>query len=394
MNWKRRIITLVILFAGLYLVTQFFFKYKNGKAPPLEGVKIETNQGSYTIDQEVSVRIQNGSKPIAYEFACPKNPFRIIDVSVTPPQEIHVETKTPCPDVQQKIELLPNVKSTYSLKHWNHAIFGKTGKFKIEIPFLVDGKDKLDAVTQEFAVEERGTVKSVGHRYFYRPIYNALVFLANAIPGKYLGIGIILLTILIRLILLVPSQHAMRSQKRMQEIQPKLDNIKKKHAGNQELIAKETMEIWKKEKVNPFGSCLPLVVQFPILIALFYAIRTGLSPDSEYLLYDFLKHVDFLKINPHFLWLNLTEMNKIVLPLIVGLLQFAQMKLTMAKKPVAGNSGSEMQMANNMMVYVLPVMIALFTASVPGGVGLYWGVSTAFGIGQQIVVNRAKPQII
>lgn len=393
MNWKRLITTWVILFAGLYLVTQFFFKNKEEKPDAVTGISIETNQDSYTIDQEVIVKIQNGEKPIAYAFTCPKNPFRIVDISVSPPKEVTAETKTPCPEIEQKIEVAPGEKATYSLQHWNHAFFGKIGKFRIEIPFTVDGKDILNVATPEFTIEDRGFIKKFGFYAFYRPIYNGLVFLADFFPGKFLGIGIIVLTLLIRLILLVPSQHAMRSQKRMQEVQPKLDHIKKKHVGNQELIAKETMEIWKKEKVNPFGSCLPLLVQFPILIALFYAIRTGLSPDSEYLLYDFLKHLDFLKINPHFLWLDLTKVNTIVLPLIVGLLQFVQMKLAMAKKPAAAqpSTGGEMQMANKMMVYVLPVMIALFTASVPGGVGLYWGVSTAFGIGQQVFVNREKP---
>jgi YidC/Oxa1 family membrane protein insertase len=212
-----------------------------------------------------------------------------------------------------------------------------------------------------------------------------------------------MLTLLIRLILLVPSQRAMASQRRMQDLQPKLAHIKKKYAGNQERIAQETMALWKENKVNPFGSCLPLLIQFPVLIALFYVIQNGINPDNVYLLYAPLKGVDLSNIHTNFLGiLELTKANAYVLPVIIGGLQFFQMKLAMARTKkakdeatIVGESqgptkGSEMEMANKTMIYIMPVMIAVFTASVPAGVGLYWGVSTLFALGQQVVVNRQK----
>ena len=91
--------------------------------------------------------------------------------------------------------------------------------------------------------------------------------------------------------------------------------------------------------------------------------------------------------------LELTKRNIFWLPLTIGALQFAQMKLTFAKKSAKNKKEekgkkSEMAMANNMMLYLMPVMIAVFSASLPAGVGLYWGVSTLFGVGQQLIVNK------
>jgi YidC/Oxa1 family membrane protein insertase len=213
-------------------------------------------------------------------------------------------------------------------------------------------------------------------------------------PFHDLGLAIILLTIIIRTLLLLPSHKALKSQRKLQEIQPHLTHLREKYKDNQEMLAKETMAIWKEHKVNPFGSCLPLLIQFPILIALFYVIQTGLNPDNSYLLYEPLKGFSIANINVMFMgFLDLTKVNAFALPLFVGAMQFLQMKLAMAKseKNKAKDNKpkkNETEMMNNMMLYVMPVMIAVFTASVPAGVGLYWSVSTMYGIVQQLGVNK------
>ena len=141
------------------------------------------------------------------------------------------------------------------------------------------------------------------------------------------------------------------------------------------------------------------------MIGLFYVIQTGLNPDNVHLLYAPLQGFDLSLIDSNFLGiLNLQQKEVFVLPLIVAALQFGQMKLALAKKKKKPEEaakekskkldkkgpqpGKEMQMASEMMVYVLPIMIALFTASVPSGVGIYWGTSTLFGIAQQLYVNK------
>jgi YidC/Oxa1 family membrane protein insertase len=159
------------------------------------------------------------------------------------------------------------------------------------------------------------------------------------------------------------------------------------------------MALWKEAKVSPFGSCLPILLQFPFLIAVFYAIKDGLNPDNSYLLYKQYADFTFHEINVNFLGiLDLTKINLYVLPILIGGLQFAQMKLMMAKKTKKKvengekKEKNEMEMANSMMIYMMPVMIAVFTASVPAGVGMYWGTSTIYGIIQQMIVNKTPIQ--
>lgn len=176
-------------------------------------------------------------------------------------------------------------------------------------------------------------------------------------------------------------------------IQPKLNELKKKYGDDKQRFAQETINIYKEHKVNPFGSCLPLLLQIPILIGLFNVIQSGLDPNNSYLLYDGLKNFDISQVQTVFLGiLDLTKVNFWVLPVIVGVLQYLQMKLSFARKQPQPTDKSEMEVANKTMTYIMPVMIAFFTASVPSGVGLYWAFSTIYGIVQQMVINKQAEQ--
>ena len=233
-----------------------------------------------------------------------------------------------------------------------------------------------------------------------------MMFLTSIMPGYRFGLAIIAMTILIRLILLAPNQKALKAQQSMMKIQPELEEIKKKYAGNQEKIAQETMLIWKKHKVNPVGGCLPLLLQLPILIALFYVVRSGFTPYQGYILYTFLETVDLAKVSTDFFGIiDLQDVSIFWLPVIVGLLQFTQLKLSFARRKKSkhgkevidvGDKKKEpqaqdpMQMMSKSMMYFMPVMIGLMVASLPSGVGIYMMVSTLFGIVQQYVVNKAN----
>lgn len=380
------------------------FQKKKAPDPSLasSALGVTAVKSEFASGEEVIVTLKNNTaNPITFASNCPKNPFRVLAWTGEKFEERTAETKIDC-KFSPPITVAPNAETKVNYSYWNHALFGNPGRYKIE--FALTGTTTGVFATPEFTVVEAGFWRKLFRTGFYQPLYNILIFFISIAPARDLGLAIILLTILIRIILLIPSQRAIVSQRRMQELQPKLEHIKKKYAGNKERVAQETMQLWKEHKVNPFGSCLPLLVQFPVLIALFYVIQNGLNPDNTYLLYSPLKNVDLSNIHTHFLGiLELRNVNAFVLPLIIGALQFLQLKLTMIKKARAAtenNSGadktektqpSEMESANKMMVYIMPVMIALFTASVPAGVGLYWGVSTVFAIGQQMVANR-KPK--
>src|SRR6185369_11791194 len=122
----------------------------------------------------------------------------------------------------------------------------------------------------------------------YRPLLNLLVFFHNVIPGHDIGVVIILLTILIRLAL-APSFHkSLKSQKAMNDLQPKLNELREKHKENKEAQAKAMMELYKEHKINPFASCLPLLIQLPLLLALNQVFRAALGTGHIEGLYSFV----------------------------------------------------------------------------------------------------------
>src|SRR6185369_4453660 len=140
-----------------------------------------------------------------------------------------------------------------------------------------------------------------------QPLLNLLVLGYNFVPGHDIGVVIILVTVLIRLIL-APSFHkSLKQQHSMAALQPKLNELREKHKDNKEAQAKAMMDLYKEHKVNPLGSCLPLLIQLPLLIALYQVFRIGLqSADLSAYLYHFVHNPG--TINPNFLhFLNLAK---------------------------------------------------------------------------------------
>ncbi|MFC1655663.1 YidC/Oxa1 family membrane protein insertase [Patescibacteria group bacterium] len=402
---KRQLITFAIFFVALLVI----FRGCSGNTEidaNLAGgdIGIATLNNEYKQNQLVSVKIKNNTNsPIILPSECPEEP---LDVFLYQNGNFNQLTATPNIDCSTVIdtEIPPLEESVIEYRSWNHALFNTIGRYKIGITTEIEG-EMATFESNEFTVSGQSWWGYTWGTFFYQPIYNALIYIVSIMPGYNLGLAIILLTILLRLLLFIPAQRGLESQRKLQDLQPRIKKLQEKYKNNQQKIAQETFALYKEYKVNPFGSCLPLVIQLPILIALFYVIQTGLNPDNVHLLYSFQQGFDLSLINTNFFGLlNLTERNIIVLPLIVAGLQFFQMKLATArkknqqqqqnkkqiekKKDGKPKKGAEMEMATQMMVYIMPIMIALFTASVPSGVGLYWGTSTIFGIGQQLYVNK------
>ncbi len=229
----------------------------------------------------------------------------------------------------------------------------------------------------------------------YYPLYNLLIFFAWLVPGHSIGWAIIILTIIIRLILLPASLKASKAQVRLQLIQPEINKIRKE-IKDQQAQGRAMMELYKKEGVSPFGSCLPLLIQLPIIFILyrvFYNInRYGLNLDN---LYSFTPHVD--SVNTYFYGLNLAKPELWVLPILAGLTQLILSKMMLPPTPVEKNverkSGGldnidTFAMANKQMVYIFPLITFFFARSLPAALSVYWIVTTLFGIVQQIYVNR------
>jgi len=133
----------------------------------------------------------------------------------------------------------------------------------------------------------------------YRPLFNVLVIFYQYLPGHDFGIAVIALTVLIRLLLYPIMVQSIRSQKQLQETQPRIQEIQNKYRDNKQKQAKATMELYQKAKINPFSGCLPLLIQLPILLALYQLFWRGFQPDQLAFLYSFIPSPG--TIDPYFL---------------------------------------------------------------------------------------------
>ncbi len=133
----------------------------------------------------------------------------------------------------------------------------------------------------------------IWNEIFYRPIYNAFIFIYDILPWGDAGIAIIALTLVIRFVLLPLTWTAMKSQRMMQSMQPAMDKIKEKHKEDKQAQTQELMKFYKDNGINPLASCLPMLVQLPVMIALYQVLR-NLTLDQYDLLYSFVAQPEAL----------------------------------------------------------------------------------------------------
>lgn len=237
-------------------------------------------------------------------------------------------------------------------------------------------------------------ISSLFHTILYQPIFNLFVGLYNILPGHDLGLVILVLTVLIRLALYPLTNSSIKAQKSMQDLQPKMAAIKSEFPNDKQKQAEATMALYKTHKINPLTSCLPMLVQLPLLIALFWVLRDGLaSQNLGANLYPFVHNPGVL--NP--LSLGSFDLAKpsIVLSVLAGLAQFFQAKsLSVKKAPKEAGSGAKDEdmtaMMNKQMLYVMPVMTVLIGIKFPAGLTLYWFSSTALMVAQQMLMFRKR----
>jgi len=245
-------------------------------------------------------------------------------------------------------------------------------------------------------------IGSLFNTIFLQPILNLLVWLYLVIPGQDIGIAIILLTVVIKLILYPLTHLQIKQQRAMQELQPKIEEIRKRLKDDKEAQSKELMELYKKEKVNPASSCLPLLFQLPVFIGLYRALSIGLNSQSLDLLYPFVANPGH--INSVFLGLFDLIQPNYVLAILAGAVQFFQTRnilkppaATVAQPPkeVRDSKGAKDEgmaaMMNKQMTYVMPVVTVVIGFSLPGGLTLYWLVMSLLTLIQQWVVMKRLP---
>lgn len=223
----------------------------------------------------------------------------------------------------------------------------------------------------------------------YQPLFNFLVLLYNYLPGHDFGIAIIVLTLIIRLLLYPSSIKAIKTQRALSEIQPKIQEIQKKHKDDKEKQVKETLELYKQAKVNPFGGLLSTFIQLPLLIALYRVFWKGFYPGELANLYSFIPNPG--SINAIFLGaIDLSKPNTI-LAILAGIFQFIQTKNSLSKpKKTTDKSSDFTKTMQKQMVYFFPFLTVIILLGLPSALGLYWIVGSLFLITEQYIVSRKQ----
>ena len=237
---------------------------------------------------------------------------------------------------------------------------------------------------------------------------NVLIWIYD-IVGNNFGLAIILFTILIRIITWPLNAQQMKGAAAMQELQndKEWQAVQKKYAKDKEKLAQEQMRFYKEKGINPFGSCLPTLIQFPIIIALYQSITRALASTPLDLLklsrslYSFLDVSSLIPLNSKFLWMNLGQPEGIPMPfdvsflphgfpllaLIVALTTYIQAKLTM---PASPNPGDQTAAMSGMMSVYMPLMLGYFALTFPSGLAVYFITSNILGIVQYAMQGKAN----
>ncbi|MGL4391860.1 MAG: YidC/Oxa1 family membrane protein insertase [Fusobacteriaceae bacterium] len=200
------------------------------------------------------------------------------------------------------------------------------------------------------------------------------------------GLAIIGITLLVKIVTLPLTLKQDKSMREMKEIQPEIEKLKAAHKGDPKLIQQKTMELYQSKKINPMAGCLPLIIQLPILFALFGVLR--ITPESKDVAGNIIaaayKYLPQIPVTSTFMWLNLGKPDPFyILPLLNGAFTFLQQKLS-------GTSESNPQMKT--MMYMMPLMMIFISYKMPAGLQFYWVISTMAGIIQQYFILKRHQQ--
>lgn len=221
---------------------------------------------------------------------------------------------------------------------------------------------------------------------FFRPIFNALVLIYNLMPGQDFGVAIVILTVIIRLIFVPLSLKTLRSQRELARLQPKIKELQEKYKNDRPALSRATLELYKTHNVNPFSGCLPILIQLPVLIALYQAFRLGLEPNSLNSLYSFVSSPGTIN-NISLGLINLSQKSPL-LAVTAGALQFVQSKLAAVNTNPSGGQDITAAMMSRQMLYFFPVMVIIISWNLPTGLVIYWVVTTLFSIFEQLLIKR------
>lgn len=227
-----------------------------------------------------------------------------------------------------------------------------------------------------------------------RPMINGLVFLYVIFFSNF-GLSIIAFTVLVRVATIPLTLKQIRHMRVMGTLQPKLQELREKHGKDSKAMSQETMRMYREAGVSPIGCLGPLVVQLPIWIGLYQALIRTLPTNPDRLvglsekLYGWIPLIhEAIPLDSSLFWLNLAQPDptQIVMPLLVGVSTWVQQKMTTIPA-----SDPRQASTNNMMLWMMPIMLAFFTLGFPSGLALYWITSNLVGVAIQYRITGWEP---
>lgn len=236
--------------------------------------------------------------------------------------------------------------------------------------------------------------------FIVEPLYNALIFILNTVPFIDLGVAVIILTVIVRAILFPISRNAIRSQLKMKEIAPKIKELQTKYKDDRQTMALEMMKIYKDNNIKPFASILLILIQLPIIFALYFVfLREGLPNINFDILYSFITAPSSIDVT----FLNLIDLTakSALLAFTAAFSQFIQAHIMVASQKSAvatpAEAGSKEKMMedimkgmNVQMKYVLPVVMYFISYSLGAVIALYFTTSNIFSALQELYLRRER----
>ena len=212
---------------------------------------------------------------------------------------------------------------------------------------------------------------------FLSSFFGQIIYFIDSIVHNY-GITIIIFTILTKLLLLPLNLKSTKSMRETQKLADVTAYFQKKYKNNPEKLNQVTMQLYQVYHVNPLGGCLPLLIQLPIIYGLFGALRNP----TQFI----FTHGDASVASQPFLWLpNLSNPDPYyIIPILCVVFTFLTSKYTNSVTPQTGDEQS--RSTQNIMLYMMPLMIGFFALSLPSGVGIYWVVQNIFTFIQQFFI--------
>jgi YidC/Oxa1 family membrane protein insertase len=234
------------------------------------------------------------------------------------------------------------------------------------------------------------------HNVLYVPIYNLLVFLIDVVPGGDVGLAVILATIIVKVVIMPLSLSAARTQRRMKGIESKLKEIKEKHKDSREDQAKQMMALYKEHGIRPFASLFAVIVQIPIVIALYLVTQKALALIDPSLLYSFVSAP--AQVSPLLFDRFPVAGHSLILALLAAVAQYvaAHVSIPVPKKAAEGKKTSASEDFGRMMAiqarFMLPVIIGIAAYTTSGAIALYFITASLVGIVQEFIVRRLHPE--